>query len=64
MEIMGWVAVGVTVWTVVSVLLALAVGAAIRAGSGPRRRPAARRVPAHTRHGLGCAGGRMVADAA
>ena len=64
MEIMGWVAVGVTVWTALAVLLALVVGAAIRAGSVARRLPAVRRPPAYIRHGLGCAGGRMVADAA
>ncbi|MHA6785499.1 hypothetical protein ACVGOW_31560 [Pseudonocardia saturnea] len=53
---MGWAAVGVMVWTAVSVPLALLAGAAMRTGG----RPAAR-VPAHVRHGLGCRGGRMVA---
>jgi hypothetical protein len=64
MGIIGWAAVGVTAWVALSVPLALLVGAAVRAGRGPHRRAAARRTPAHVRHGLGCEGRRMVPDAA
>lgn len=59
---MGWVAVGVTTWVVGSVPLALLVGAALRAGNGPRRRAAARRSPARVQPA--CARQRMVRGAA
>lgn len=57
---MSWAAVGVTAWMALSVPLALLVGAAIRAGAAGGQRTTVRRQPAHQRHGLGCAGGRMV----
>ncbi|MBW0091530.1 hypothetical protein I4I73_21935 [Pseudonocardia sp. KRD-184] len=60
MEIMSWVAVGVTAWMALSVPLALLVGTAIRAGARGGQRSTVRRQPAHQRHGLGCAGRRMV----
>lgn len=61
---MGWAAVGVSAWVGLSVPLAVVVGAAMRAGRRPQRRAAARRTPAHARHGLGCAARRMVPDTA
>jgi len=63
MEIMGWIAVGLAAWMALSVPLALIVGRTFRAGGGAGYRAAARRAPAHVRHGLGC-GQRVVADAA
>lgn len=56
MDIIGWVAVGVTVWTAVSVPVALLVGAAMRTGGRSAVRP-----PAHVRHRVGCTGRRLVA---
>lgn len=57
---MGWLAVAVTAWMALSVPFALLVGGAIRAGARGGRRSTVRRQPAHQRHGLGCAGRRMV----
>lgn len=49
MNSFGWVAVGVTAWTALSVPAALLVGAVMRAGAR-----AEIRLPAHVRHRVGC----------